>query len=233
VVRSNARALLSAGHKQCKIPQFDESQLTTKEARMGSPATSPAVNPDKMMNFAFKVVGDLAAAMSGPLIYIGDRLGLFKALADGVPVTTQELAGKLGLKERYVREWASAMVASEYLSYDPASRRISMSPEQAMVLANEDSPVFTGGLSQMIPDHYRVMPRVMEAFLRGGGVPYSEYSEDVFVGTERLFRTGYLNFMAEQWLPTMPDAFKKLQDGAKVADVGCGRGAALLEGPKR
>ena len=194
---------------------------------MGSSVTSP--NPDKTMNFAFKVVGDLAAAMSGPLMYIGDRLGLFKALAEGNPLTVQDLAEKLGLKERYVREWASAMVAAEYLSYDPGTRKISMSPEQAMVLANEDSPFFTGGLSQMIPDHYRVMPRVMEAFRHGGGVPYSEYTEDTFIGTERLFRTGYLNFMAEQWFPTMPDVLKKLQDGAKVADVGCGRGAALLE----
>ncbi|HKS96332.1 MAG TPA: methyltransferase domain-containing protein [Terriglobia bacterium] len=196
---------------------------------MGSPATSPAVDHDKMLNFAFKVVGDLAAAMSGPLIYIGDRMGLFKALADGAPVTSHELAEKLGLKERYVREWASAMVAAEYLSYDPQSRRFSMSPEQAMVLAHETSPVFTGGLSQMIPDHYRVMPRVMEVFRKGGGVRYSEYSEDTFVGTERLFRPGYRNFMVQTWFPAMPDVLKKLEQGAKVADVGCGRGAALLE----
>lgn len=191
-------------------------------------ASAPAINQDAMMMFAFKVVGDLSAAMSGPLMYIGDRMGIFKALSDGKPVTAAELAEKTGLKERYVREWASAMVAAEYLKYDPATQKITMPAEHAQVLANEDSPVFTGGLSQMIPDHYKILPRIMEAFRNGGGVPYSEYSEDVFVGTERLFRTGYINFMAAQWFPTMPDVMKKLEAGAKVADVGCGRGAALL-----
>ncbi len=196
---------------------------------MASTASTPGINSESMMNFAFKVVGDLAAAMSGPLIYIGDRLGLFKALAEAGPVTVQHLAEKAGLKERYVREWASAMVAAEYLCYDPETRKVSMSPEQAMVLANEDSPVFTGGLTQMIPDHYRVVPKIMEAFRKGGGVPYTEYSEDTFQGTERLFRTGYLNFMAQQWMPAMPDVLRKLEQGARVADVGCGRGAALMQ----
>lgn len=191
-------------------------------------ATSPEINSEAMMAFAHKVVGDLAAAMSGPLLYIGDRLGMFKVLAEGGPSTVEDLARKLSLNERYVREWTSAMVAAEYLKYDPQTHHISLPPEHAMVLAHEDSPVFTGGLAQMIPDQYRVMPRVMEAFQRGGGVPYSDYAEDTFIGTERLFRTGYLNFLGQLWLPTMPDVVKKLEAGAKVADVGCGRGAALL-----
>jgi 2-polyprenyl-3-methyl-5-hydroxy-6-metoxy-1,4-benzoquinol methylase len=196
---------------------------------MGSTTLPPAIDSESMMKFAFKVVGDLAAAISGPLIYIGDRLGLFKILAESGPMTIHELAEKSGLKERYLREWASSMVASEYLAYDPTSRRISMSPEQAMVLAQENSPVFVGGMAQMIPDHYRILPKIIEAFHRGGGVPYTEFSEDTFEGTERLFRPGYINFMAQQWMPAMPDVFEKLQRGAKVADVGCGRGAALLQ----
>src|ERR1700682_1774848 len=114
---------------------------------MATPApVAPKINQDAMMQFAFKVVGDLAAAMSGPLIYIGDRLGIFKALADGKPLTAPELAEKTGLKERYVPEWGSAMVASEYLKYDPQTRKLTMPPEHAQVLSNEDSPVFTGGL---------------------------------------------------------------------------------------
>jgi trans-aconitate methyltransferase len=121
------------------------------------------------------------------------------------------------------------MVAAEYLKYDPATGTISLPAEHAMVLANDDSPVFAGGLAQMIPDHYRVMPRVMESFKVGGGVPYTDYSEDTFVGTERLFRTGYLNFMAQTWFAAMPDVLAKLESGAKVLDVGCGRGAALLQ----
>ena len=98
-----------------------------------------------------------------------------------------------------------------------------------MVLANEDSPVFVGGLAQMIPDHYHILPQIIEAFHRGGGVPYSAYTKDTFEGTERLFRTGYLNFLVQEWIPAMPQVKKKLEAGANVADVGCGRGAALLQ----
>ncbi|MGH9450201.1 MAG: class I SAM-dependent methyltransferase [Terriglobia bacterium] len=195
---------------------------------MASAVASPIVNSDAMMQFAHKVVGDLAAAISGPLIYVGDRLGLFKAIADAGPITAQGLAEKTGLKERYVREWISAMVAAEYLDYNPETKRVSLPAERAMVLAQEESPVFVCGMAQMIPDHYRILPEIMEAFRHGGGVPYSAYSEDTFIGTERLFRPGYANFMAQQWLPTVPGVVNKLQVGAKVADVGCGRGAALL-----
>jgi ubiquinone/menaquinone biosynthesis C-methylase UbiE len=188
----------------------------------------PQVNQQQMMDFAFKVVGDLAAAMSGPLIYIGDKLGLFKVLAASGPLTVGELAERTNLNERYLREWSSAMVAAEYLQYDPATQRVALSPEHSMVLANDDSPVFVGGLAQMIPDHYRIIPRTIQCMQEGGGIPYSEFSEDTFVGTERLFRPGYLNFLTSQWIPAMPDVHARLQKGARVADVGCGRGQALL-----
>ncbi len=186
------------------------------------------LSQERMMEFAFKVVGDLAAAMSGPLLYIGDKLGLFKLLAASGPLTVAELAERTGLNERYLREWSSAMVAAEYLKFEPQSGKLTLPPEHAMVLANDDSPVFTGGLAQMIPDHYRVVPRIIEAMRNGGGVPYSEYSEDTFIGTERLFRTGYINFLASEWIPKMDDIHRRLQEGALVADIGCGRGAALL-----
>ncbi len=184
---------------------------------------------DRVMQFAFKVVGDLAAAMAGPLLYIGDRLGLFKLLADQGPLTAAEMAERTGLNERYLREWSSAMVASEYLAYDSATQKVSLPPEHAMVLAHEDSPAFVGGLAQMIPDHYRVVPRIIDAMRHGGGVPYHEYSEDTFIGTERLFRTGYINFLTTQWIPQMPDVLQRLNEGALVADIGCGRGQALLQ----
>ena len=205
------------------------SSASTITQSKGAAGATPQINEKKMMEFAFKVVGDLAAAMSGPLVYIGDRLGLFKVLADPAGLTVQQLADKTGLQERYLREWSAAMVAAEYLAYDPDSRKLTLKPEHAMVLANEDSPVFVGGLAQMIPDHYTIIPQIMEAFHRGGGVPYTAYTKDTFEGTERLFRTGYLNFLVQQWIPAMPEVKKKLEAGAKVADVGCGRGAALIE----
>ncbi len=198
-------------------------------ARILSFPEEPKIDSGRMMDFAFKVVGDLAAAMSGPLIYIGDKLGLFKALAREGPVTVAELAEQTKLNERYLREWSSAMVAAGYLTYEPDSRKISLPPEHAMVLANEDSPVFACGLAQMIPDHYRIMPRIIDAMYLGGGVPYSEYSEDTFIGTERLFRTGYINFLVNDWIPQMPEVHQRLQEGALVADLGCGRGQALLQ----
>ncbi len=184
---------------------------------------------ERMMEFAFKVVGDLAAAMNGPLVYIGDKLGLFKVLAEVGPVTSAQLAERTGLNERYLREWCSAMVAAEYLIYEPNNRTVALPPEHAMVLANDDSPVFTGGLAQMIPDHYRIIPRIMDAMRFGGGVPYGEYGEDTFIGTERLFRTGYLNFLTTEWIPKMPEVHQKLREAALVADIGCGRGQALLQ----
>lgn len=195
---------------------------------MAVKAESVGLDTNAMMSFAFRVVGDMAAAISGPLLFIGDRLGLFRALAESGPVTTQQLADKTGLQERYVREWAAAMVASEYLGYDPERRTVTMSPEQAMVLARDDSPVFTGGMAQMLPDHYRVLPQIMHAFQHGGGVSYDQYSEDVFQGTERLFRPGYLNFLVQEWLPKMPGIVARLSAGARVGDIGCGRGQALM-----
>ena len=190
--------------------------------------SSPAPDLNQALQFAFKVVGDLASALNTPLIYIGDRLGIFKAMADGQPVNSEELAQKTGLTERYLREWMKSMIAAEYLTYNPDTRRASLSPEHALVLSQDGSPVFVMGIAQMIPDHYSIIPKITEAFRKGGGVPYSDYTHDTFEGTERLFETGYNNFLASTWIPAMPDVLKKLQTGAKVADVGCGRGKALL-----
>jgi 2-polyprenyl-3-methyl-5-hydroxy-6-metoxy-1,4-benzoquinol methylase len=177
------------------------------------------------MDFAFKVVGELGAALAGAHVYIGDRLGLFKTLAQG-PVTTQQLADRTGLQERYLREWSAAMAASGFVDYDPATHTYTVPPAKAAVLVDEDSPVFVGGFAQMIPDHYKVIPDVITAFKQGGGVPYSQYSNDTFEGTERFFRPGYVNFLVNDWIPATGFE-KRLQDGARVADVGCGRGQAI------
>ncbi|MBA2451332.1 MAG: methyltransferase domain-containing protein [Chloroflexi bacterium] len=190
-------------------------------------AVPNAPTMDEIMGFAFKVVGDLAAAMSGAHIYMGDRMGLFKTLAKDGPLTVPQLAEKTGLQERYLREWASVMATSELVDYDPATEAFALPAAKAMVLANEDSPVFVQGIVQMMPSHYGVIPSIMRAFREGGGVPYSEYGEDTFEGTERLFRTGYLNFLVQEWLPAT-GYIPRLEAGAKVADIGCGRGQAIM-----
>ncbi|MDX1386224.1 MAG: class I SAM-dependent methyltransferase, partial [bacterium] len=186
-------------------------------------------SPDmqKVMDFAHKVVGDLSAAISGPLVYIGDKLGLFKTLADAGPMTVKELADKTGLQERYLKEWTSAMTASEYLDYDAKGQKFSLNPAQALVLAQEGSPVFVQGFFQMIPDHYNKIPKIIQAMKEGGGIPYSEYDNDTFEGTERFFKGGYLNFLVQEWLPAT-GMEERLKKGAKVADVGCGRGVAIV-----
>jgi len=182
---------------------------------------------EKVMEFTFKVVGDLAAAMSGPLIYIGDKMGLFKKLADEGPMNLDQLAERTNLQKRYLKEWTGAMVASGYVDYDPQNKNYSLNPSQAMVLAIETSPVFVQGLSQMIPDHYGKIPGIMRAMKEGGGIPYSEYSEDTFEGTERFFRPGYENFLVQEWLPAT-GMVDRLKAGVKVGDVGCGRGRAII-----
>lgn len=201
--------------------------MVTSQADPSAGAPAP-VDPAKVHDFCLKVVGDLAAAISGPLLYLGDREGLFRVIAEHGPMTVAALADRTGLQQRYLREWSSAMVAAEYLAYDPASGKISLPPERAMVLANENSPAFVGGMAQMIPDHYQLLPRLRQCLHQGGGVPYSDFSSDTFEGTERLFGPGYENFMAQEWIPAMPEVHRKLQAGAKVADVGCGRGRALM-----
>ena len=181
---------------------------------------------DEIMGFAFKVVGELGAALAGAHVYIGDRLNLFKTLASNRPLTTDELAKKTGLQERYLREWTAAMAASGFIDYDANAQTFTLPAAKAAVLADEDSPVFVGGFAQMIPDHYAIIPDIMKAFHDGGGVPYSSYSNDTFEGTERFFRPGYINFMVQDWIPAIGFT-ERLKLGAKVADVGCGRGQAI------
>lgn len=188
--------------------------------------TAPAPTMDEIMEFAFKVVGELGAAMAAPHVYIGDELDIFKTLATSGPVTTEQLAAKTGLQERYLREWAAAMAASGYIDYDAKDRTFTLPPAKAAVLADDLSPVFVGGFAQMLPDHYKVIPGVIRAFREGGGVPYSEFTNDTFEGTERFFRPGYANFLVSEWLPAT-GFVERLERGAKVADVGCGRGQAI------
>jgi 2-polyprenyl-3-methyl-5-hydroxy-6-metoxy-1,4-benzoquinol methylase len=186
------------------------------------------MNEQKVGELAFRVVGDMGGAFTMALGYIGDRLGLFKAMAGAGPMTSEQLAEKTGTNERYVREWLRAMVASEYLDYDPGAGRYAMTDEQAFVLANEDSPMFVGGGFHLTTPTIMNTPKVMEAFRSGGGVSYSEIGEEIPEAIERFFRPGYLNFLTGDWLAKVPGLVEKLKAGAKVADVGCGCGQSTV-----
>jgi 2-polyprenyl-3-methyl-5-hydroxy-6-metoxy-1,4-benzoquinol methylase len=183
---------------------------------------------DKLNELVGKLVGDLGAAFAGASILLGDRLGLYKAMADGTPVTSSELAKKTGLHERYVREWLSAQAASGYIDYDAGKNAFSLSPEQAMAFAEEGSPAFFAGAFDVVQATYLDEPKVAEAFRTGKGVGWHEHSKCLFSGTERFFRPGYNANLVPNWIPALDGVEEKLKAGATVADVGCGHGASTI-----
>jgi SAM-dependent methyltransferase len=185
-------------------------------------------NPDKLNELAGKLVGDLGAAMAGASVLLGDRLGLYKAMASGEPITSAELAKKTKLHERYVREWLSAQAASGYVDYDGDKDEFSLSPEQAMAFAEENSPIFFAGAFDIVQATYLDEPKVEEAFRTGKGVGWHDHSKCLFSGTERFFRPGYNANLVSSWIPALDGVEAKLKAGAKVADVGCGHGASAI-----
>jgi len=185
-------------------------------------------NLDKLNELVGKLVGDLGAAMAGAGILLGDRLGLYKAMADGALVTSSELAKKTGLHERYVREWLSGQAASGYIDYHAEKNAFSLSPEQAMAFAEEGSPAFFAGAFDVVQATYLDEPKVAEAFRTGKGVGWHEHSKCLFSGTERFFRPGYNANLVPSWIPALNGVEGKLKAGATVADVGCGHGASTI-----
>jgi SAM-dependent methyltransferase len=182
----------------------------------------------KLAHLARQIGVDFGAALTVALGFIGDRLGIFKAMADGVSRTSAELADRTGLNERYIREWASTMAAAGYIDYDPARTSFRMGPEQALVLVDERSTYFGAGAFQYATACYRQIPKLTEAFKNGGGVPFAEYGIDIVQAIERLFQAGYEAWVASIWIPAVPDVYERLQSGAEVAEVGCGAGQCLI-----
>jgi SAM-dependent methyltransferase len=186
-----------------------------------------SLDDTKLNEFVGKMVGDMGAAMSAALMIIGDKLGLYKQLATG-RLTSKELAARTGTTERYVREWLAAQAAAGYVSLDAADGRFFLSPEQAMIFANESSPVFMPGFAEVIQSMWRDEPTITEAFKTGKGVGWHEHDSCLFRGTERFFRPGYAANLVDSWLPALDGMVEKLVRGARVADVGCGHGASTV-----
>lgn len=195
---------------------------------MSTAVPERTINEDKMNEFLGKVVGDFGAALSSSLVYIGQKLGLYKALASGNPVTPAELAQKTSTNERYVREWLINQAASGYVDYDAASGRYSLAPEQASALTDETSPYYVGGGFYVIKAMTHAVSRIEDAFKNGGGMLWSEHDPDLFVGTERFFRPGYAAHLIASWIPSLTGIEEKLKAGGKVADIGCGHGSSTL-----
>jgi SAM-dependent methyltransferase len=184
------------------------------------------VNPDKLNAFMGKMLGDVGAAMNASLMLLGDKLGLYKALAAKGPLTAAELAKATDTAERYIREWLAAQAASGYVEYDSASGKFSMSPEQTLVFGDDDSPVFLGAVGNVVAATFLDEPKISDAFKTGKGVGWNRRSECLFCGTARFFRTGYKHHLVQEWLPALDGVLDKLNHGAKVADVGCGHGVS-------
>ncbi len=179
--------------------------------------------------FAERVLGNASACMVTVMAGLGDRLNLFKELASNGPATGAELAVRTGLDSRYLREWLGGMAAAGYLTYTPADSQFRLPPEHAAVLADEGGLFFAGGPLQLTLAKLPHIGRVEEAFRTGGGVPESAYGDDLWSGQER-FSAGWVdNLLTQFWLPAMADVHDKLERGAAVADIGCGRGLALVK----
>ncbi len=192
-------------------------------------ATPPKIDPAKQEAFVGKVLADTSAAFVTMLAGIGDRLGLFKDLAEKGPATSAELAARAGINERYAREWLAGMASAGYLEYDPTSRRFTLPPEHVSALAQEGGPFFFGGVHQEVSALAAIVDPLTEAFRKGGGVPQSAYSDHLWNGMERFTGGWFQNLLTQQWIPAMPEVKAKLERGARVADVGCGRGRALIK----
>jgi SAM-dependent methyltransferase len=187
------------------------------------------VDPTRQEAFAGKLFEQFCGTMSVLLASLGDRLGLFKDLAAHGPATSAELAKRTGLNERYLREWLGGLAAAGYLTYDTASKRFTLPAEHVAALAQEGGPMFAGGMLQQLPALVGVFDDVAAAFKTGGGVPQSRYAPGFWDGLERFTAGWFENLLLPAWVPAMPDVKAHLERGADVADVGCGRGRALIK----
>jgi SAM-dependent methyltransferase len=202
--------------------------MATDTSAAAPEATGAGSDPQKLEAFMGKMVTDMGAAISASLIVLGDHLGLYKALRRLGPCTPAELAQTAGVAERYVREWLSAQAASDYVAYDKETGRFSLTPEQAAVFADEESPTFMAGGFEVVASMYRDEPKIADAFRTGAGVGWHEHDACLFRGTERFFRPGYNANLVASWIPALQGVEEKLRNGARAADVGCGHGASTI-----
>jgi SAM-dependent methyltransferase len=186
-----------------------------------------AVDTKKLNAFIGQFVGDLGAAVHAGMVVIGEKLGLYKALAEGA-MTSTELAAKTGTDERYLREWLASQAAGGYITYSAETHKFSLSEEQAFALANEDSPAYVPGAFELALGSLTAVPRIAESFRSGAGMGWHEHDDGVFHGCEKFFRPGYAANLVSSWIPALEGVKEKLESGGRVADVGCGKGASTI-----
>ena len=191
---------------------------------MSTQKVSPVLDEAKLNAFMGKAVTDMGAALHATLVVVGDKLGLYKAMAGAGWLSSKELAAKTNTSERYVREWLNANAASGYVTYDPKTKRFELPPEQAFALTVQDLP----GAFHIISSCFKDEPKITQAFRTGEGVGWHEHDANLFFGTERFFRPNYEGNLLSTWIPALDGVSEKLAKGATVADVGCGHGASTM-----
>jgi hypothetical protein len=196
------------------------------EVEMDAQLAPTAMDEAKLTAVMGKMVMDMGAAMHATLVVIGDKLGLYKAMAGAGGLTSKELAEKTNTSERYVREWLNANAASGYVTYDPKTKRFELPAEQAFALTVQDLP----GAFHIISSCFKDEPKITQAFRTGEGVGWHEHDANLFFGTERFFRPNYENNLLSSWIPALEGVKEKLAKGASVADVGCGHGSSTIYG---
>ena len=187
----------------------------------------PAIDMNKLNAFIGQFVTDLGATVHTGMVVIGEKLGLYKALA-GSPMSSAQLAAKTKTDERYLREWLASQAAGGYITYDDTTGKFSLSEEQAFTLATEDSPAYLPGAFELALGSLAAVPRIAESFRTGAGMGWHEHVDGVFHGCEKFFRPGYAANLVSAWIPALRDVKEKLDAGARVADVGCGQGASTV-----
>jgi SAM-dependent methyltransferase len=195
-----------------------------------------SVNPDsnkidekKLDEFMLKAAGDIASTLSAILVIIGDRLHLYKAMAKSAqPITSEELAKMTNTNERLIREWLGNQTAGGYIIYNPTSGKYSLPPEQAMALADENSPVYVHGAYQAIRSYFKDEDKFVEMFKSGKGLRWEEHHPDLFEGSALFYKPNYVGNLVSSWIPSLDGVEEKLKQGAKVADIGCGYGISTI-----
>jgi ubiquinone/menaquinone biosynthesis C-methylase UbiE len=213
-----------------KITNDDDNSSSTSSSTNNK---NYSIDEAKLKDFMGKIVNDLGATESTVLVIIGDKLGLYKAMADSKPVTPVELASRTGTTERYIREWLSNQAAGGYISYNPNTAKYALPPEQAMALANENSPVFSLGGFQATMAFFRDEPKITEAFRTGKGVDWGDHDPNMYEGTERFYKPNYVTNIVSSWIPLLDggkveEKLKRGGSGTKIADVGCGHGISTI-----